>query len=168
MKLKVDAFLLIGLIFLTLVVLYFLIITPEVSYYQTSHLEFNGLMISGKTANDHSSYSFIFGFGMIWVYLGSLLLSTRHLIKQKRKNIQIVMACFCLLYLCLLGLLIFSKDLNLQSFYFGFPISTAVMLYLIGFFPLSLSYIYIRYFETLIITESSFKSFQNFIEPQDK
>lgn len=153
---------------MTLVVLYFLIITPEVSYYQTSHLEFNGLMISGKTANDHSSYSFIFGFGMIWVYLGSLLLSTRHLIKQKRKNIQIVMACFCLLYLCLLGLLIFSKDLNLQSFYFGFPISTAVMLYLIGFFPLSLSYIYIRYFETLIITESSFKSFQNFIEPQDK
>ena len=168
MKLKVDAFLLMGLIFLTLVVLCFLIITPEVSYYQTVHSEFNGLMISGKTANDHSFYSFIFCFGMIWVYLGSLLLSTRHLIKQKRKNIQIVMACFCLLYLCLLGLLIFSKDLNLQSFYFGFPISTAVMLYLIGFFPLSLSYIYIRYFETLIITESSFKSFQNFIKSQDK
>ena len=168
MKLKVDAFLLIGLIFLTLVVLYFLIITPEVSYYQTSHLEFNGLMISGKTANDHSSYSFIFSFGMIWVYLGSLLLSTRHLIKEKRKNIQIVMACFCLIYLYLLGLLIFSKDLNLQSFYFGFPRSTAVMLYLVGFFPLFLSYIYIRYFETLIMTEESFKSFQNFIKSQDK
>ena len=75
-----------GLIFLTLVVLYFLIITPEVSYYQAVHSKFNGLMISGKTANDHSFYSFIFCFGMIWVYLGSLLLSTRHLIKQKRKN----------------------------------------------------------------------------------
>jgi len=42
------------------------------------------------------------------------------------------------------------------------------MLYLIGFSPLSLSYIYIRYFETLIITEASFKSFQNFIKSQDK
>jgi hypothetical protein len=38
------------------------------------------------------------------------------------------------------------------------------MLYLIGFSPLSLSYIYICYFETLIITEASFKSFQNFLE----
>ena len=157
-----------GLIFLTLVVLCFLIITPEVTYYQTVHSEFNSLMISGKTANNHSSYGFIFCFGMIWVYLGSLLLSTRHLKKQKRRNIQIVMVCFCLVYLCLLGLLVFLNDLNLQSFYFGFPRSTAVMLYLIGFSPLSLSYIYIRYFETIIITEASFKSFQHLIKFQDK
>ena len=168
MKLKVDVFLLMGLIFLTLVVLCFLIITPEVTYYQTVHSEFNSLMISGKTANNHSSYGFIFCFGMIWVYLGSLLLSTRHLKKQKRRNIQIVMVCFCLVYLCLLGLLVFFNDLNLQSFYFGFPRSTAVMLYLIGFSPLSLSYIYIRYFEAIIITEASFKSFQNLIKSQDK
>ncbi|MDC1234500.1 hypothetical protein N8Z39_01950 [Cyclobacteriaceae bacterium] len=168
MKLKVDVFLLMGLIFLTLVVLCFLIITPEVTYYQTVHSEFNSLMISGKTANNHSSYGFIFCFGMIWVYLGSLLLSTRHLKKQKRRNIQIVMVCFCLVYLCLLGLLVFLNDLNLQSFYFGFPRSTAVMLYLIGFSPLSLSYIYIRYFEAIIITEASFKSFQNLIKSQDK
>jgi hypothetical protein len=157
-----------GLIFLTLVVLCFLIITPEVTYYQTVHSEFNSLMISGKTANNHSSYGFIFCFGMIWVYLGSLLLSTRHLKKQKRRNIQIVMVCFCLVYLCILGLLVFLNDLNLQSFYFGFPRSTAVMLYLIGFSPLSLSYIYIRYFEAIIITEASFKSFQNLIKSQDK
>ena len=157
-----------GLIFLTLVVLCFLIITPEVTYYQTVHSEFNSLMISGKTANNHSSYGFIFCFGMIWVYLGSLLLSTRHLKKQKRRNIQIVMVCFCLVYLCLLGLLVFLNDLNLQSFYFGFPRSTAVMLYLIGFSPLSLSYIYIRYFEAIIITEASFKSYQNLIKSQDK
>ena len=157
-----------GLIFLTLVILCFLIITPEVTYYQTVHSEFNSLMISGKTANNHSSYGFIFCFGMIWVYLGSLLLSTRHLKKQKRRNIQIVMVCFCLVYLCLLGLLVFLNDLNLQSFYFGFPRSTAVMLYLIGFSPLSLSYIYIRYFEAIIITEASFKSFQNLIKSQDK
>ena len=157
-----------GLIFLTLVVLCFLIITPEVTYYQTVHSEFNSLMISGKTANNHSSYGFIFCFGMIWVYLGSLLLSTRHLKKQKRRNIQIVMVCFCLVYLCLLGLLVFLNDLNLQSFYFGFPRSTAVMLYLIGFSPLSLSYIYIRYFEAIIITEASFKSFQNLIKSQDE
>ena len=157
-----------GLIFLTLVVLCFLIITPEVTYYQTVHSEFNSLMISGKTANNHSSYGFIFCFGMIWVYLGSLLLSTRHLKKQKRRNIQIVMVCFCLVYLCLLGLLVFLNDLNLQSFYFGFQRSTAVMLYLIGFSPLSLSYIYIRYFEAIIITEASFKSFQNLIKSQDK
>ena len=168
MKLKVDVFLLMGLIFLTLVVLCFLIITPEVTYYQTVHSEFNSLMISGKTANNHSSYGFIFCFGMIWVYLGSLLLSTRHLKKQKRRNIQIVMVCFCLVYLCLLGLLVFLNDLNLQSFYFGFPRSTAVMLYLIGFSPLSLSYIYIRYFEAIIITEASFKSFQHLIKSQDK
>ena len=157
-----------GLIFLTLVVLFFLIITPEVAYYQMVHSEFNSLMISGKTTNDYSCYTFIFCFGMIWVYLGSLLLSTRHLNKQKRRNIHIVMACFCLVYLCLLGLLVFSNDPNPQSFYFGFPRSTAVMLYLIGFSPLSLSYIYIRYFETIIITEASFKSFQNFIKSQDK
>jgi hypothetical protein len=161
-------FLLMGLVFLTLVILCLLVITPEASYYQRIHLDFNSLMISGETAKDYASYSFLFCFGMIWVYLGSLLLSTRHLIEKKRKKIQIFMVCFCLAYLCLLSLLAFSDDLGYRSFYLGFPSITAVMLYLIGFFPLSLSFIYIRYFDTLIITEASFRNFQKFIKSQDK
>ena len=168
MKLKVDGFLLIGVLFLSLVMFYLMVIPPEASYYQTTHLEFNSMMISGKTLNDHSRYGFIFCFGMVWVYLGSLLLSTQNLTKNKRKKIQIFMFAFCLVYLCLLSFLVFPIIISEYSFYLGFPRDTAIMLYLIGFSPLFLSFIYIRYFEMLIITEASFKNFQKYIKSQKK
>ena len=167
MKLKVDRFLFIGVLFLSLIVLSLLMISPEASYYQTTHLQFNSLMTSGETSNDHSFYNFIYCFGMVWVYLGSLLLSTRHLTKNKRNKIQILMVSFCLGYLCLLSLLIFSNIINDSYFYLGFPRNTAIMLYSIGFSPLFLSFVYVRYFDILIITEASFKNFQKQIKSQN-
>ena len=150
LELKIDKFLLIGVLFLMLVTIYFLLVIPDISYYQTEHFKFSSLMTSGKTSYQHSIYSFIFCFGMVWVYLGSLLLSTQNLTKNMRKKIQILMFCFCSVYLYLLSLLVFSNDLIDQTFYLGFPRSTAIMLYLIAFSPLFLSFIYIRYFKMLI------------------
>ena len=157
-----------GVFFLTLVTINFLLVLPDISYYQTVHFKFSSLMTSGKTSYKHSLNSFIFCFGMVWVYLGSLLLSTQHLTKNRQKKIQILMFCFCSVYLYLLSLLVFSNDLIDQTFYFGFPRSTAIMLYLIGFSPLALSFIYIRYFEILIISESSFKNFKKYSKSQNK
>ena len=151
-----------------LVTIYFLLVIPDISYYQTEHFKFSSLMTSGKTSYQHSLYSFIFCFGMVWVYLGSLLLSTQHLTKNMRRKIQILMVCFCSFYLCLLSSLVFSNDLIYQTFYFGFPRATAIMIYLIAFSPLFLSFIYIRYFEILIITEASFKNFQKYSKSQNK
>ena len=156
-----------GVFFLTLVTIYFLLVIPDISYYQTVHFKFSSLMTSGKTSHQHSLHSFIFCFGMVWVYLGSLLLSTQHLTKNMQRKIQILMFCFCLVYLYLLSLLVFSNDLIDQTFYFGFPRSTAIMLYLIAFSPLFLSFIYIRYFDKFIITEAAFKNFKKHIKSQN-
>ena len=157
-----------GVLFLTLVTIYFLLVIPDISYYQTVHFKFSSLMTSGKTSYQHSLYSFIFCFGMVWVYLGSLLLSTQHLNKNMGRKIQILMFCFCSVYLYLLSLLVFSNDPIDQTFYFGFPRSTAIMLYFIAFSPLFLSFIYILYFDMLIITEAAFKNFKKNIKSQNK
>ena len=157
-----------GVLFLTLVTIYFLLVIPDISYYQTVHFKFSSLMTSGKTSYQHSLYSFIFCFGMVWVYLGSLLLSTQHLNKNMGRKIQILMFCFCSVYLYLLSLLVFSNDPIDQTFYFGFPRSTAIMLYWIAFSPLFLSFIYILYFDMLIITEAAFKNFKKNIKSQNK
>jgi hypothetical protein len=168
LELKIDKFLLIGTLFLMLVTIYFLLVIPDISYYQTEHLKFSSLMTSGKTSDQYSLYSFIFCVGMVWVYFGSLLLSTQHLTKNKQKKIQILMFCFCSVYLYLLSSLVFSNDLIDQTFYFGFPRATAIMIYLIAFSPLFLSFIYIRYFDKFIITEAAFKNFKKNIKSQNK
>ena len=158
----------IGVLFLMLVTIYFLFVIPDISYYQTVHFKFSSLMTSGKTSNQYSLYSFMFCAGMVWVYLGSLLLSTQNLTKNRQKKIQILMFCFCLFYLCLLSSLVFSNDLIYQTFYFGFPRATAIMIYLIAFSPLFLSFIYIRNFDKFIITEAAFKNFKKNIKSQNK
>ena len=116
MELKIDKFLLIGTLFLMLITIYFLLVIPDISYYQTVHFNFSSLMTSGKTSDQYSLYSFMFCAGMVWVYLGSLLLSTQHLTKNRRKKIQILMFCFCSVYLCLMSSLVFSNDPINQTF----------------------------------------------------